>query len=283
MRLILSLLLLVNICRADDRYFWWYGTSYDTFDADRIELIEYNESAQNMLFRGDIPRKNKNSYDRGGLIRGIKKYFREYCRKNSAYKKHKFPKRYQLVVISMMTPETEQEIDFLKIIYGYYSKQKTTELSLRDIPYQKAYDGRNKDVWLWWWVRANFTNTPPFSDNVSFRELEKTLDLSDEAVKRKLINQTWDGYSLDFPELIERLTSFMTERNDTPTIIYIHSRHGINRTASTHAAYLMRRFGYSIEEAWKAAQIEDKKKQLEIHKPSEAKTFLMYYSRYLSL
>jgi len=232
-----------------------------------------------MLFRGDIPRNSKGQYDRGTLLRALKKTFKNSIKSRSGKSKDKFPKNYQLVVISMHTLETEQEVDFLKVLYKYYSNDWHTSMS--EIPYETKYTGRNGDFWYWWWVRANETHSPPFSEDVSWQTLADTLDFSPEVIQEKLIDQTWDGYPLRFIELIELLKEYMETRGDDPYVIYLHSRNGINRSGSTEVAYNMMVHQEDIESAWNNSLLTENGETLEYHKPQEAKTFLMYFKAYL--
>lgn len=88
--------------------------------------------------------------------------------------------------------------------------------------------------------------------------------------------QVFEGHRLKFPQLIETIHALMM--SEEPTVIYIHCRHGLNRTGAVTTAYLMRRFGMSLDEAFaKNMTFHPTHKPTFIYNPDELLFFLDLY------
>lgn len=242
--------------------------SIDTFSPDLVRYVTKDRSTHNLLFHGDIPRKENGKFDRDGLIKALK----------DAYPK-KFPKHYILVVLSHLTLENQQEEDFLIEIYAYFNEKDARHVDLNEIVMQTEYSSR-KGIWYWWQVRAHVPHSPPFDENVSWKELDAAYDdLGVHDVQTVLLDQSFNGIQLNFVDCVDTIHALLKRDASKPLVIYVHSRRGFNRNGASLAAYLMKYEHQSIERAWNNILEHPNL----IYEQQEMKSYLYYYKAYLEL
>lgn len=242
----------------------------NVFDIERIRFVDENHHTQNLLFEGDIPRDEKGEYSRSLLLRGLKKQY------GGA-----FPRKYYLVIISLLAAENPIEANFLMKLYNYFSSSSITDPRL--VPYQAEVRYRNGDLWYWWPMRGFVKSFPPWPDDVSWNTLYDAYDnLTAQQVRAKLVNQQFNQRSLNYPLLIDLIARLMETSGNQPYIIYCHSRRGANRNTIAISGYLMKAHDFSVEEAWDAS-CPSKDSPVSVYEPAEAKSFLFYYKKYLEL
>lgn len=161
------------------------------------------------------------------------------------------PEKYNLILFSLLTKEREEEIAFMEKLKGYFFVNCQDELSMKT-PFYYPLRG----TLFWWQVKAHFKDT---SGGVKAIEEQK-----------------FDKIALEFPRLIETLFAYMNEESDVPNIIYVHCRHGVNRTSAVMMGYEMYAKGASLEKAW-ATHAQGR----QIYRPGEMQAFLKLYQSYL--
>lgn len=238
------------------------------FDSNSVKYVDYNETTGNFLFMGNIPRKN-DSFDKKNLIKAMKKV------KNLPAK---FPKKYTLVVISLLTTETQEELDFIKTIYCWFTKKKEKQVTFDDIPLQ-AKASSKRGLWFWW-LHHGFVNTDfALDSDASWSTLDHHFgNLSEGEMEATLMDQEFKGSRLNFVDCISKLKDLMDTKDKKPYVIYFHSRRGHNRNGITAAAYLMQHKDMNLEEAWDTAVGSDNP---DFFEPQYAKAFLMFFKRFL--
>ncbi|MCI5052522.1 MAG: dual specificity protein phosphatase family protein [Simkaniaceae bacterium] len=245
------------------------------FDAAYTEVITLDESSENVLFRGDIPLRN-DSFQRGRVRSAMKKAFKAYGKNNNV--KMSWPRSYNMLFISNVTLDNAVENEFISVAYDYFTGEST-------LPDMKVpFTHRNRGTWYWWQVNPYYDFDPPVGKDVTWAELDSLLgSLTRSEVQNFLINQTWDGRTLDFVSLIELLNTTLTTKSSKPTMIYIHSRRGLNRSAAISTAYRMRYMGQDIETAYNNSMMYQNGSLVQVYEPQGLKGFLYYYKRYLEL
>ena len=188
-----------------------------------VRLVD--QKGDNFLYRGPMPKASDGTFARTALISTF----------------GQLPKEYQLVLISCLTHERQDETEFLrKLTYQ------------QDPPRKVCIDVGD---WVYFWqVRAHTV-------------AKSALMLE---------NQRFEGHFLDFPGLIELIVELMGR--DEPTVIYLHCRHGLNRTGAVTMAYLMRMHNFSLENAYlRNLTFHPAHKPTHIYNPHELVEFLKLY------
>lgn len=236
------------------------------FTPDLVRFVLENPRTGNLLFHGDMPSDSKGEFDEKSLKSALKKAY-----------PGKFPKKFDLAVVSLLTRETKEEEDFMAQIYSYFTKEK--DVDINSIKMQTEYEGKS-GIWYWWQVRPFVKHRPAFSEDVSWNDLELAYqNLTASDVQTELLDQTFDGTTLNFVKCIETLEELLNRANSKPLVIYVHSRRGFNRNGAVLAAYLMKYESEDIESAWNAILEEPNL----IYEQQEMKSFLYYYQAYLEL
>lgn len=253
-------------------FFQSFILSIEEFDAETVEMIDYNRKNNHIIFRGDIPRNNE-MFAEEALKKAMEDAFHKW-KKTNRNSKAEFPQKYTLCVLSLLTEEVPEEWDFVQIMHSFFSGEKKLHES---IPKHKLVEGK-KGEWIWWPVRAFVQSTPPLDPNISWKELKELFgNLSYDEVLKALVNQTYNNAKMQFPELVNKLYDLFYERTRYPRIIYIHSRYGINRTGALEAAYRMKCKNEDVESAWNRSV----EKEEEYYEPEKTKAYLFYYKRLL--
>lgn len=150
------------------------------------------------------------------------------------------PEKFELLLFSLLTYEREEETDFIHTLF------KTDPIM------QTPYSQGDTTI-TWWQVRPHL----------------KTLQ-----DRTALDTQVFSKIPLNFPKLIQTLIKLMDTPSNSPKVIYIHCRHGRNRTGATCAAYLMEKYNLTLEEVWQT-QCEHPR----LFEPHELQNFLNSYLR----
>jgi len=256
----------------------------DYFDSALTKVIAVNESSENILYRGDIPRKS-NSFDEKSLIASMKIALNTYKDEHPEVSLS-FPKKYNLIVISNLTYETAQEADFIEIMYRYFTRTSSKKSISTPPMKEPIVDPKGqRGTWYWWQVRAFYDNNPALPEDVSWEELASLFDsLTRSSVQTFLVDQTFDGRTLDYVNLINLLGDLLDTDESKSQIIYFHSRHGINRTGAMTCSYLMQYNGEEIETAYENMRVYDSEGVLiPEYEPQKLKSFLFFFKRYLEL
>lgn len=181
---------------------------------------------------------------RGPIPRNMKNEFCYDALIQALQEKAHLPEKFNLVIFSFLTKERDEELNFLKKLEGHFSLKPPLVMK---ILHGQVY---------WWQVRAHL------------KQASSTME--------ELLDQTFDGIRLEFPRLVSTLTRYMEEKNQHPNVIYVHCRHGVNRTSAVLVGYEMFRYNSSFEEAWNL-HAEGRP----LYKPDEQKNFLRLYETYL--
>ncbi len=242
------------------------------FDADLTEVIDVNQRCRNVIFRGDLPPTRRGSIRMGQVKKAMKSAYKAYKKANSGITMS-WPSKYNIVMISNLTLDVAEEAEFLETAYDYFGGRGS------DIP-MKVATKNSKGTWYWWQVNPYYDFSPPVDEDISWRKLNALLgNASAEDVDDVLVNQSWDGRKLEYVTLIELLKTLMDRRQSRPTMIYIHSRRGYNRSTAIMCGYRMRYLSEDIETAYNNALIS----KTGIFQQQGLKGFLFFYKRYLEL
>ena len=242
------------------------------FGKQYTAVIDVNQKSGNVLFRGDFFLDKSGELPILKLRDAMKASYNKY-RKSNKNIKMKWPKQYNLVVIGNLTWDTLSERKVIIKSNKYFGGDENS------IP-MKVSISNSQGVWYWWQVNPYLDFDPPIGQNVSWETLNGLLgDLSKEEIDEMLLEQSWDGRKLEFVQLIELMKRLIDTRKSKPTMIYVHSRRGFNRSTAVNCAYRMRYFSEDIETAFNNSLIPLKG----IHEPQGLKGFLYLYKRYLEL
>lgn len=190
---------------------------------------------------------NGNFLFRGSIPRDDQNTFQrqqliDILQRKAQYYGLSLPNDYQLSIVSLLTNEREDEATFLENL-GFSMKRQRSQM-IDDI------------FWTWWQVRAHYA--------------EKVGAIP-------LFDQVFDNEYLCYPRLITFVSRLFEKKNDKPTILYIHCRHGRNRTTAAIAGFLMKTFNLPVSEVWDEVYVR------KIFEPEQLYIFLTQYEKYLQL
>lgn len=207
------------------------------FDKANVELVEIGD---HFLFRGPIPRDMENRFCYDKLI-------------NSFRQKVDLPPKFNLIIFSLLTKEREEEVSFISKLHQFFSPLTFPYL---ETDMKTPYIHPIRGAFYWWQVRAH-------------------LDMPMEDLKI-ISDQAFNGTLLEFPRLILTIDRYMNEKSTYPNVLYIHCRHGVNRTSAVLIGYEMFKYGTDLATAW-----ELHAEGRTFYKPENIKHFLRLYSNYL--
>ncbi|MCH9613801.1 MAG: hypothetical protein SP1CHLAM54_08100 [Chlamydiia bacterium] len=200
--------------------------------------VELVEDGHNLLFRGPIPRDLESNFCLDKLLESFSP----------------LPETYNLILFSLLTKERQEEVFFMKKLHEFFSPLSHSQENLiMKAPNYNPLVG----IFYWWQVRAHL----------------KSIGGGYQAVTK----QVFANIPLEFPKLIETIANYMEEENDIPNVIYVHCRHGVNRTSAVMIGYEMYTKGTCFEKAW---EIHTQNKPL--FDANEMRNFLKLYEEYLS-
>ena len=214
------------------------------FEPNLIKLVDKSENSY--LFRGNIPKNKQGDFDKNLLLDSL--YVDRAIKKED----------YQICLFSLMTYERKEESDFLENLYFQFTGKKTLK-----VPMKKKIEHPNGDAFYFWQVRAHIDPLP------------RHYLLSD--IKELLFFQIFDKKRLMFCSLIDKIEKEMND--DIPKIIYVHCRHGRNRTSAVIMGYLMKKYGIDLDRAWDIALNIPGSHQ--VFQPDQLRAFLELYEWYL--
>lgn len=161
--------------------------------------------------------------------------------KNAAREKSTtLPEQFTLTIISLLTEERAEETRFMKRFNG---KRKRGRFLVQD-----------EYTWGWWQVRPHIHSIP--KGCMQFK-------------------QAFDGEYLRFPQLIKTIEKLYDSRATLPKVIYVHCRHGRNRTTAAIGGFLMKKYALTLHEVWQKIVVPG------IYDPKELYYFLTSYAQYL--
>ncbi|MCI5052521.1 MAG: hypothetical protein MRY21_05230 [Simkaniaceae bacterium] len=246
------------------------------FNGDVLRVIDTNSTTQNIFFRGNIPWKDS-IYQVNGLKNHMRDLFEEYKADNPLIGVA-WDTKAELSVVSTLTFDTTVEKTFLERLYYYYNQVNGTPTHATS--YHRDYRGE----WVWWQVNPYVNYDEDMSGDVTWAELTAALDPIDSSdVESVLLNQTWDGNTLNFVGLIEHLNTLVDTDFGEPRLIFVHSQYGVNRSTAVETAYRMRHLGEDLETAYDNAITYPDGTKVYPSEPKGLKAFLYYYKRYLDL
>ncbi|MCI5052520.1 MAG: dual specificity protein phosphatase family protein [Simkaniaceae bacterium] len=150
----------------------------------------------------------------------------------------------QPILISCLTYEREDEAAFIKTLARHF-------IGSDEIIPRKTLLGRG---FYFWQVRAHMNPDEDF----------------------ELMMQEFDGHRLDFPGLIDLIDQLMNSAK--PITLYLHCRHGINRTGAVTIGYLMKYKKMPLEEAYERnLTFHPSHKHTYIYEPQNLLKFLRKY------
>ena len=246
------------------------------FDPDSVRVIDYNNTTKNVIFKGDIPRATDGSFDEKDLKNAMKAAFNDYKTSHPDID-FNFPKKFGWIIISLLTPQKEQEMSFVPTLYDFFSDDPQPT-----VPVQTEVSN-SEGTWVWYPMRAFHVYSPPVDPNSTWPQLNTIFaNLTRSDVTTVLVDQTYDGLQLNFVDIPELMDKYINTKEKYPCMIYVHSRHGVNRTGAAQSAYLMKYKSNDVETAYTTSVfVEEDGDKTPFFMNIDFITYLYYYNSYL--
>lgn len=216
-----------------------------------VKLIHQNG---NFLLRGNIPFESDVF---------LFSFLKETIEKKLVLQGLTPPREANYLIFSFLTDEREDEWHRLNTL------RKTAEGFSPPSPHSISFG--NSLNHAWWRIRAHCKlPQEPFNEDAVSQTLISKIENCPQNL-RWFSHQSFNGEPLAFAQLVETLGFFMQKQCEVPLIIYIHCRHGRNRTTAAACAYRMRFLGEAFDEAY------IKEAPPEVFEPYELLYYLFQY------